>query len=123
SQRESLMSEAAVFQARRRNRSDIAAHWVLDMKSAQTPWLQTKALVGILEAQGDIEGALKKLDEFEKAILPVSDTMLRKTNETLLARWRSELIARRINSCGPGTTVRDKGAVPHYNLQRLDGED
>ena len=67
--REALMSDAAVFQARRRKRADLAEEWLAKIP-ANTPqsWLRSRAEAAVLEAHGDFEGADRKLDECEKAI-------------------------------------------------------
>jgi hypothetical protein len=44
-----------------------------------------------LEAHGDIEGAVRKLDECEKAIRAMPDEMQREMLLRGLHRWRSEL--------------------------------
>jgi hypothetical protein len=91
-QREALMSDAAVFQARRRRRADLAQMW-LDLlpQRPRLPWLRTRAEAGILEARGDIAGALGKLQELEAGIGSIPDhaqqTMLRR----LVERWRDDL--------------------------------
>lgn len=91
-QREALMSDAAVFQARRRRRADLAQKW-LDMlpQAPRLPWLRTRAEAGILEARGDIAGALGKLQELKAAIRSLPDqaqqTMLRR----LVERWKGDL--------------------------------
>jgi len=92
SQRLGLMSDAAVFQARRRKRIDLAEQWLADMpQKAEFPWLRTRVDAAILEARGDIEGALKKLDEIEKMIRAVPNQALREISMRNLNRWKSEL--------------------------------
>lgn len=90
--REALMSEAAVYQARRRKRADVADQWLAGIP-ATTPhaWYRTRAEAAILEAKGDIDGALKKLAETETAIRALPKNPLRETAVLLLQRWRSEL--------------------------------
>jgi hypothetical protein len=90
--REGLMSDAAVFQARRRKRPDLAEQWLAAIP-VNTPhrWFRARAEAAILEARGDGAGALAKLAEVEAAILtsprnPQRDTLLR-----LLQRWKTEL--------------------------------
>src|SRR5262245_40181320 len=64
--RDALMSDAAVFQARRRRRADLAAHWLAGIPAgAQQAWLRSRAEAAIMEAQGDTSGALGKLAELE----------------------------------------------------------
>jgi hypothetical protein len=90
--RESLLTEAAIFQARRRNRIDLARQWLADIPSpAAMPERKLNAETAILIAEGDIQGALKKLDEaiamVEKSAQPGGrDLTLR-----FLSRTRKEL--------------------------------
>lgn len=93
-QREALMSDAGVFQARRRKRADLAEQWLALMP--QTPhcqWLRARVEAGILEARGDVEGALRKLDEVERIVQGWPDRARREWTMRLLARWREELRA------------------------------
>jgi hypothetical protein len=90
--REALMSEAAVFQARRRKRADLAAQWLAGIPAkAQNPWFRTRAEAAILEANGDVDGALGKLAEGEAAIRTLPQTAQRETLLLLLQRWKSDL--------------------------------
>jgi hypothetical protein len=90
--REALMSDAAVFQARRRKRADLAEQWLADIPvSTRSPWLRTRAEAAILEAKGDVNGALGKLAEGEAAIATVPNKCQRDLLLQLLERWRSEL--------------------------------
>jgi hypothetical protein len=90
--REALMSDAAVFQARRRKRADLADQWLAGIPDT-TPnrWFRSRAEAAILEAQGDVDGAMKKLAETETAILATPKSAQRKTVLRLLQRWKSEL--------------------------------
>jgi hypothetical protein len=90
--REALMSDAAVFQARRRKRADLADQWLAAMP-AKTPhrWFRSRAEAAILEAKGDIAGALEKLTEVEAAILTFPESAQRESLLRLLERWKTEL--------------------------------
>src|SRR5262245_27423844 len=93
--REALMSDAAVFQARRRKRADLAEQWLADIPvTTQSPWLRTRVEAAILEAKGDVDGALGKLTEVEAAIATVPNKCQRDILLQLLQRWRSELCRR-----------------------------
>jgi hypothetical protein len=93
--RAALMSDAAVFQARRRKRADLAEQWLADIPvTTQSPWLRTRAEAAILEAKGDVDGALGKLVEVEAAIATVPNKCQRDILLQLLQRWRSELCRR-----------------------------
>jgi hypothetical protein len=89
--REALMSDAAVFQARRRKRADLAEQWLAEIPVKASPWLRSRAEAAILESRGDIGGALNKLDEVEVAIRALPDSSRRGTVLILLQRWKSGL--------------------------------
>ncbi len=90
--REALMSDAAVFQARRRKRADRAEQWLAEIpQTTPTSWLRSRAKAAILEARGDVDGALRKLDEYEKAILAFPNATRREILLRMLQRWKSEL--------------------------------
>lgn len=92
--REALMSDAAVFQGRRRRRPDLAEKWLAAMpETIQPPWLRTRAEAAMLEARGDIGGALAKLDAIAAAIAAVPEETRRLILQRSLSRWRSELTA------------------------------
>lgn len=90
--REALKSDAAVYQARRRKRADLANQWLAEIPAtAQYQWLLSRAEAAILEANGDVEGAMKKLTETETAILAIPKSIQRETSLRLLQRWKSDL--------------------------------
>jgi hypothetical protein len=90
--REALMSDAAVFLARKRKRADLADRWLAGIPiKAQTQWLRYRAEAAILEAKGDVDGALGKLAEVEAAMLALPKNARRATALLLLQRWQSEL--------------------------------
>lgn len=92
--REALMSDAAVFQARRRKRPDLAEQWLAVMPAA-TPlsWLRTRVEAAILEERGDIDAASRKLDLYEDSMrsLPLPSEAQRDMLLRLVRRWKSEL--------------------------------
>jgi hypothetical protein len=93
--REALMSDAAVFQARRRKRVDLAEQWLGAMRvTPGFPWLPVRAEAAIREARDDLEGALDKLEEVERAILAGPNVPQRELSLRFLGRWKSELRAR-----------------------------
>ncbi len=86
------MSDAAVYQARRRKRADLADQWLAEIPTkAQMPWVRYRAEAAILEAKGDFDGAAGKLAEVEAAILKLPENAHRDTLLGLLNRWKSEL--------------------------------
>jgi len=90
--REALVSDAAVFQARRRKRADLAEQWLAAMPvNTQHRWFRSRAEAAILEAKGDLTGALEKLTEVEAAILTFPKSAQRETLLRLLERWKNEL--------------------------------
>lgn len=92
--REALMSDAAVFQARKRKRVDLAEQWLAALPhSTQIPWLRTRIEAGIREARGDVQGAIGELDEVEEQILATPDSAQREISLRFLRRWQSELRA------------------------------
>jgi hypothetical protein len=98
--REVLKSDAAVFQARKRKRIELAEQWLSEIpEKTQFPGLRLRAQAAILEAQGDIEGALKKLDESESAIMQIRDPYQKSASLRSLQRWKLELLEMK-SSCG-----------------------
>jgi hypothetical protein len=92
SQRQGLAVDAAVFQARRRKRDDLAQGWLADLPArTEYPWLRPRAEAAILEAQGDVAGARKKLDEVEKLISANPNQAIREMSLPNVQRWRAEL--------------------------------
>ena len=93
-QREGVISDVAVYLARRRKRADLAAQWLADLRTAANPLMRLRAEAAVLEARGDIVGASRKLDEYEASLLalpkgnPQREMLLR-----TLPGWRAELKA------------------------------
>lgn len=99
--REALMSEAAVFQARRRKRADLAEQWLADIPAkAQVPWFRSRAEAAILEARGDVDGAKNILTEAETAFCALPRNAQRETLLLMLQRWKSELDRSWAGECG-----------------------
>jgi len=93
-QRQGLTSDAAVFQARRRRRVDLAEQWLADLpERVEFAWLRPRAEAAILEARGDREGARQKLDEVEKLVLANPNEALREISMRTVRRWKAELQA------------------------------
>jgi hypothetical protein len=95
--REVLMSSAAVFQARKKKRVDLAEGWLSEIpEKPSIPNLRLYGESAILEAQGDLEGAVKKLDEIETIIISsIRDAQQRAVSQRSLQRWRRELLEER----------------------------
>jgi hypothetical protein len=88
--RQALISDAAVFQGRRRRQPDLARQWLSTLPSSLNTWLRWRAEAALCEAQQDYAGALTKLEMCEKAIQgwpsPARESVMR-----TVARWQSEL--------------------------------
>lgn len=92
--RQALMSDAGVFQARRRRRADLAEAWLTDLSRHASPaWLVLRVEVSILEARGEVEGAARKLEAIEELVAQLPGRRQRDWLLTLLNRWKSELAA------------------------------
>jgi hypothetical protein len=92
--RQALLSDAAIFQARRRNRVDLAAQWLGEMHDVPgLPWLPLRAQAAICEANGDVEEALKKLVEVERMLGAIPNQTQREMSLRFLHRWQRELRA------------------------------
>jgi hypothetical protein len=88
---EALKSDAAVFQARKRKRVDLAEQWLAEIPAkTHMPGLRIRVEAAILEAEGNIEAALEKLDQYQN-VMSTGDRTLRKYSLRSLQRWRSEL--------------------------------
>jgi hypothetical protein len=94
---EVLKSSAAVFQARKKKRVDLAEGWLSEIpEKTSIPNLRLYGESAILEAQGDLEGAVKKLDEIETTIISsIRDAQQRAVSQRSLQRWRRELLEER----------------------------
>ena len=93
--REAFMSDAAVFQGRRRKRTDLAKQWLADIPDRSAKWLRIRVEAAIAEAEGDIAGASGKLAECEKAFLELPDSTQKELLLRMLRRWQAELVAER----------------------------
>lgn len=91
--RAALVSDAAVFQGRRRKRADLAAAWMNDLPAGAPAWLRIRAEAAVFEARGEGQAAASRLDECERAIraLPMPSEAQREMALRLLARWQAEL--------------------------------
>ncbi len=92
--RQALMSDAGVFQGRKQKRVNLAEEWLAAMPGkTEIPWLGANVEAAILEAKGNITGALRKLDAVEKLVLASPNQAQREIAHRSLLRWRSELLA------------------------------
>jgi len=89
--RAALISEAAVFQARRRGRGDLAEQWLADLPPSVPGWIRGRAEAAILEATGDARGAAARLSQCGRELSGPPYTPQRAYSLRLLQRWKSEL--------------------------------
>ncbi|HET9366138.1 MAG TPA: M50 family metallopeptidase [Candidatus Angelobacter sp.] len=92
-QRHAIMIDAAVFQGRRRKRIDLAEQWLADVpQKTEYPWFRLRGEAAILEAKGDITGALTKLDEVIKLVQATPNQAMREISLRGVSRWKAELL-------------------------------
>ena len=91
--RMALMSDAAAFQSRRRQRPDLALAWTNDLPADAPAWVRTRSEAAVLQAHGEPAAAAAKLDECAQAIatLPMPSEEQRRMAIRLLGRWKAEL--------------------------------
>jgi hypothetical protein len=93
--RDELMVEAALFQARRRNRIDLARAWLSEDKSGKKLLKRYFAEAVILNEEGQTEQVLAKIDEALDYIATIPDASLRVKQESAFNKWKVELEAKR----------------------------
>lgn len=97
--RASLMSDAAVFQARRRRNLVLAQEWLAATpESREIPWLKTRAEAAILQTQGSIPAALEKLEQAETMMRANPNEARRTISLRFLERWQAELKTQLVTS-------------------------
>lgn len=90
--RQGLISNAVVFQARRRKRVDLAEQWQRELPAkTQQPWTRPWGEAAILEGKGDTAAARAKLDEIETIAREWPNEAVRNMVLSSLDRWRGEL--------------------------------
>ncbi|HEY6253899.1 MAG TPA: M50 family metallopeptidase [Candidatus Angelobacter sp.] len=91
--REAAFLNAAIFQAERRKRADLAEQWLADLpEKSLFPQNRLNAQGAILQSRGDIAGALKKLDESEAMVLHMAPSPKKEAALRALQKWRAELL-------------------------------
>lgn len=94
-----LRCDAAIFQARKRNRVDLAEQWLSEIpQKTLFPGQRLRAESAILEAKGNIEGALEKLDEVETTLMTIHDSYQRTVSLRFLQRWKRELLEKQASA-------------------------
>jgi hypothetical protein len=89
--REALISEAAGFQGRRNKDAALAQQWLADLpRVTRLPGQRLWAEAAVLQAQGDVDGALSKLGEYEQAIQTMNHIQRRMCLRSL-QKWKLEL--------------------------------
>jgi hypothetical protein len=90
--REALMADAAIFQAAKKKRVDLAEKWLAALPARlEVPYRRLMVEGSILEAQENYAGALQKVDEIEKTILSATEPARQQTTLKPFAKWRAEL--------------------------------
>jgi hypothetical protein len=90
--REALRSDAAVYQARRRKRADLAEQWLAEIPvTMRYVWIRSRAEAAVLEAKGDVDGAINKLAETEASLFALPENVQRETLLRWVQRWKAEL--------------------------------
>jgi hypothetical protein len=87
-----LICNSALFQARKNGRIDLAEGWLDDLgRFPSTSDLPLRIESAILEAQGDLAGALAKLSEIEAILQKIPNPRQREISLRLLARWKADM--------------------------------
>ena len=87
-----LMIDAAMFQANRRHRVDLAELWLADVPTdGTTKRYRLTAEGAILQARGDFEAALLKITECIKQAESISDERRRHRTLEKLSQWKAEV--------------------------------
>ncbi len=89
--REEIIIEAAIFQAIRRNRVDLARAWLSEDKSGKKRLNRYFAEAMILRGEGQTEQALTKIDEALDYIATIPNGALRAKQESAFKKWKVEL--------------------------------
>jgi hypothetical protein len=90
--RYALMADAAIFQAERRHRVDLAEQWLADVPiDGTTKNYRLKAEGAILQARGDFETALLKIIECIKEAESILDERKRHRSLAKLSEWKDEV--------------------------------
>jgi hypothetical protein len=88
--RESLFCDAGTFQATKRKNVELAREWLADVpETTLSPWSRPWVESAIRDAEGDVPGALQKLDEVERLMQVRSPG---KPIPKSLQKWRGELL-------------------------------
>jgi len=90
--RYALMADAAIFQAERRHRVDLAEQWLADVPvDGTTKNYRLRAEGAILPARGDFEAALLKITECIKEEESILDERKRHRSLAKLSEWKDEV--------------------------------
>jgi len=90
--RYALMADAAIFQAERRHRVDLAEQWLADIPiDGTTKNYRLRAEGAIQQARGDFEAAVLKITECIKEAESILDERKRHRSLAKLSQWKDEV--------------------------------
>ncbi len=90
--REALISDAAVFQGRRRSDAGLAQQWLAELpESPAFPAVRARAEAAVRQARGDHRGALSQLREAESSLQMIPDATVRALTLREVRKWMSEV--------------------------------
>lgn len=89
--REALISDAATFHAEKRRNPELARQWLESLRSTSAQWLVLRVEASILEAEGNIEGAIAKVKECEAAANALPEGPQRTWLLGMLQQWQARL--------------------------------
>jgi Peptidase family M50 len=90
--RTELIGEAAIFQAKRRKRIDLARQWLADLPNDEVgKSLRPRVEGNIAEAEGQFEQALLKVEICQKQAERIANEQTRNVRMARLAKWKEEI--------------------------------
>ena len=96
-----LIADAAIFQARRRKRTDLAQQWLADLPADPTlTSARLRAEGAVAEAQGNFAQAIEKVEACLQEAEKMENERNRKRLVSKLAEWKDELDKCRVQSVG-----------------------
>jgi len=97
--REGFPFQAATFQARKRKNVPLAREWLQDApQKPMVPALRLNAEAAILEAEGHIDEALKKIDESMAQAHAIKEDARRRMSVMFLEKWKAEITSANLSA-------------------------